>query len=406
MHKTLPVLEKSSQTIRKIAEQLENNFGILTGIVAELTETCTVASGNASTSQRQLSATEQVNLKEKEITEEELKKMIQQRKALAASIERAEEEFAKVVLELPGVFNLLGTTAADKCSSVLHFASKYFRKLSEKAMSFQIVGFIKTVGKTLIGIKENVGEFLTYDDVDTGDEATEYEDPRTGNDEEVSRELITHIKVMQIKTAVDLMTQMLLEQGSLQVQRSNDTIWETQALLEASMRAVKKTTGKFSELERIVSSLLNVCQTVLSESKSMNPSKEAYEQVISILSEAQDSLETMSKTLKEKLDARTAERNAAATEDAAKPTKNRRYPILEEIAQRRFAKGKELNTLWKRYDRQTEHITSHFEVQKETAELLSGLTVELNVLEKTLDLMSKASTDLTNVSNLHPEHIT
>ena len=194
------------------------------------------------------------------------------------------------------------------------------------------------------------------------------------------------------------MTQMLLEQGSLQVQRSNDTIWETQAQLEASMRAVKKTTGKFSELERIVSSLLNVCQTVLSESKAMNPSNEAYEQVISILSEAQDSLETMSKTLKEKLDARTAERNSAAAEDAAKPTKDRRYPVLEEIAQRRFAKGKELHTLWKRYDRQTDHITSHFEVQKETAELLSGLAVELNVLEKTLDLMSKASTDLTNVS--------
>ena len=329
--------------------------------------------------------------------------MIQQRKALAGSIERAEEEFAKVVLELPGVFNLLGTTAADKCSSVLHFASKYFRKLSEKAMNLQIVGFVKTLGKTLIRIKENVGEFLTDDGIDSGEEATEYDDPRTGNDEEVSKELITHIKVMQTKTAVDLMTQMLLEQGNLQVHGSSDTVWETKAQLEASMRAVKKTTGKFTELERVVSSLLNVCQTVLSESKSMNPSKESYEQVISILSEAQDSLEMMSKTLKDKLDARTAERKAEAeaSEDAAKQTKDRRYPVLEEIAQRRFARGKELHTLLKRYDRQTKHITSHFEVQKETAELLSGLTVELNVLEKTLDLMSKASTDLTNVSVPH-----
>ena len=269
----------------------------------------------------------------------------------------------------------------------------------------QIVGFVKTLGKTLIGIKENVGEFLTDDGIDSGDEATEYDDPRTGNDEEVSRELITHIKVMQINTAVDLMTQMLLEQGNLQVQGSTDTIWETKAQLEASMRAVKKTTGKFTELERVVSSLLNVCQTVLSESKSMNPSKESYEEVISILSEAQDSLEMMSKTLKDKLDARTAERKAEAeaeaSEDAAKQTKDRRYPVLEEIAQRRFARGKELHTLLKRYDRQTEHITSHFEVQKETAELLSGLTVELNVLEKTLDLMSKASTDLANVSVPH-----
>ena len=39
-------------------------------------------------------------------------------------------------------------------------------------------------------------------------------------------------------------------------------------------------------------------------------------------------------------------------------------------------------------------------MQKETAGLLSQLAVELNELGKTLDLLSTASTDLTNVSSL------
>ena len=197
---------------------------------------------------------------------------------------------------------------------------------------------------------------------------------------------------------------MLLDQGNLNIQRSSDVVWEGQAKLDANMRALKKI-GNDAELARIVSSILNVCELVLNESKSFHQTEETYQQVISILTEAQESIDAMAKTLKDKLDARTAEKDAAATQDATEGKKDIRYPVLEQIAQRRFAKGKELHTLWKRYDRQTENITSHFEVQKETAELLSGLTVELNVLEKTLDLMSKASTDLTNVSVVEPVHM-
>ena len=42
MERTVPILEEISRQITDIAKQIENNFDTLTGIVAELTETCTV----------------------------------------------------------------------------------------------------------------------------------------------------------------------------------------------------------------------------------------------------------------------------------------------------------------------------------------------------------------------------
>ena len=373
--------------------------------MAELTETCTVASGHANTSQRQLSATEQVNLKEKETTEAQIRDMIEQRKRLAASIERAEDEFAKVVLELPGVFSLLTKSAADKCSEGLHGVTSFFRKFTGNLVKFDIFGCFNTIRKDLVGLGKKFIGFLTDDGVDYGQEAIEYETGNSKAEEELSREALTYIEVVKMRAAIDLILQMLLDQGNLNIQRSSDVVWEGQAKLDANMRALKKI-GNDAELARIVSSILNVCELVLNESKSFHQTEETYQQVISILTEAQESIDAMAKTLKDKLDARTTEKDAAATQDATEGKKDIRYPVLEQIAQRRFAKGKELHTLWKRYDRQTENITSHFEVQKETAELLSGLTVELNVLEKTLDLMSKASTDLTTVSVVEPVHIT
>ena len=396
-YRTLPVLEYFSQQCTDIARQITNNFSVLTGIVDELTETCTVASGQAGMTQRELRITEQVNTEESESTEAEIKEMIEKRKRLVESIQKAEEEFAKIVLELPGAFNIMTTTAVDRCTSTLHNVSRFFRKATEKIMKFDIFGFFNTCEKELKEAKDMVVDWFQGVKDDSEDPVS-FGEGKTGKDEELAKEMIMYIKVMEIKAAVDFMTQTLLEQGSLKVQKSTiDTVWETEAKLGAKMRALKKG-EKYAELESIVTSLLNVCQNILGESKSMSTSEETYNQVLNDLLGAQESLELMSKAMKHKLDSVAPEESKSSTEESPKQSHHRGFMVLERIADERFARGRKLQIHLRRYDSETDNISSLFEVQKETAGLLSQLTAELTELGKALDHMSQAATSLTNVS--------
>ena len=74
------LLQRLSQKLRGSASKTENNFSAVTGILEELTETCTVATGHTTTTQKQGGVTEQVNIAERDATEEELKTMIEERK--------------------------------------------------------------------------------------------------------------------------------------------------------------------------------------------------------------------------------------------------------------------------------------------------------------------------------------
>ena len=120
LNKTVPVLETILQQTKDIAGQLESNFTRINGIISEMTETCTVVGTTIKTNQGELSATQKVNLEESEATQEQIKEMIRVRKTMADSIETAEEEFSKVVLGLPGILDLLGTTAVERCMVVLN----------------------------------------------------------------------------------------------------------------------------------------------------------------------------------------------------------------------------------------------------------------------------------------------
>ena len=406
LNKTAPLLEKISRQITDIAKQIGNNFDTLTGIVAELTETCTVASGQAAMNQRELSVTEQVNIKESEMTEAQIKEMIQKRKQLIESIQKAEEEFARVVLELPGALNLLTTTAVDRCTTAIHKVSRFFRKVTEKLTKLDVFGLFHTSYKELKDIGENIGNYFTADVVDDSEEPTNYGDNTTEQSEEVAKDMMIYLEVLKIKPAVDTMIQMLLDQGDLNIQRTNNTVWETQAKLDANMRVLKNKKNKKEvkksemhvELETIVTSLHNICEIVLGESKAMNPSKETYQHVLSDLTDAQEKLKSMSEVLKKKLDAVASAENTSPLPES--PEQHKGFMVLERVATQRFAKGKKLHMELRRYDRETENITSHFEMQKETAALLSQLEVELNELRKTLEFLSTASIDLTNVSSL------
>ena len=303
LNKTVPVLEKILQQTKDIAGQLEPNFTTINGIISEMAETCTVFGGKSRTNQGELSTTQRVNLEQSEATQEQIKEMIEERKIMAGSVEKAEEEFCKVVLGLPGILDLLGTTAVERCMMVLNVASRFFRKITEKLVMRDTKGCFKVLHKELTIIREMMCDFFARDTVDDCEEENMFQDREAKNDKETSKDLVMSIKIMQIKTAIDLMIQMLLEQGTLGVPSTRDVVWETQAKLGVNMRTLKKITGEYANLQELISSLSDVCQTILDESRSMHPSQETYQKVIDDLLQAQDTLDGMLKTIKCKLDA-------------------------------------------------------------------------------------------------------
>ena len=111
--------------------------------------------------QRELSVTEQVNIKSSDLTEAQLKEMILERKKLTESIKKSEEEFAKVVLKLPGSFKLVTTTAIDRSTTFIHKASRFFKRITEKAVRFDIYGLFHTSWKEMQDVKEMVCGLVT-----------------------------------------------------------------------------------------------------------------------------------------------------------------------------------------------------------------------------------------------------
>ena len=398
LNKTVPVLETILQQTKDIAGQLESNFTQINGIISEMTETCTVVGTTIRTNQGELSATQKVNLEESEATQGQIKEMIERRKTMADSIETAEEEFSKVVLGLPGILDLLGTTAVERCMVVLNVASRFFRKITEKLVMGDKIGCIRVLYKELTIIREMLYDFFARDTTDDYEEESMFQDRETKHDKESSKDLIMSIKIMQIKTTIGLMIQMLLNQGTLSMHRTKDVVWETQAKLGVNMRTHKKITGEYAKFQGLVSNLSDVCQTILDESRSMHPSEETYQKVMDDLLHAQETLDVMLKEIRSKLDAMLSKQKVTTVTKFPQKSLYKGYLILEQIAEGRFNKGRQLHSLWRRYDRHTENISSHFEGQKETAETLSQLNMEMNVLERKLDLMAEASRDLTSVS--------
>ena len=397
LNKTVPVLEKILQQTKDIAGHLEANFTTINGIISEMTETCTVVGGTFRTNQGQLSIAQEVNLEESEETQQKIKEMIEERNMMADSVEKAEQEFSKVVLGLPGMLDFLGTTAVERCIVVLHIASRFFREYTEQYRRKNKIGCIKVIYKELKAIGQMLDDFFARDTTDHYDEESMFQDRETKDDKESSKDLIMSIKITQIKTAIDWMIQMLLEQGSLGVHRTRDVVWETEARLGVNMRTLKKITGEYAKFQEIVSNLSAVCQTILDESRSMHPSEETYQKVMDDLLLAQETLDVMLKEIRCKLDAILSKQKVTTVAKLPQRKLYKGYLILEQIAEGRLNKGRELHSLWRRYDRHTENISSHFEAQKLTAETLSQFTMEMNVLERKLNLMAEAGRDLTSV---------
>ena len=214
--------------------------------------------------------------------------------------------------------------------------------------------------------------------------------------EEAFEESVTYSNVLPVKKAADLLKQMLHDEKNMRNPELSDSFRETQANLEMTKRKLK--TKSTSELVEIVSGLLNVCETVLKESKYFHNSQESHSKILAKLSDHQKELDEMLTRVEDNIDGKSAELKNIKPPGPSKPKPCEGYAVLEQIALKRSAKKRELHSLWKRYDRKTEEITSHFDAQKETAQVLSQLTLELRQLENTLRLLEKVSVNLSEVS--------
>ena len=183
-----------------------------------------------------------------------------------------------------------------------------------------------------------------------------FQDRETKHDKESSKDLIMSIKIMQIKTTIGLVIQMLLNQGPLSMHKTKDVVWETQAKLGVNMRTYKKITGEYAKFQELVSNLSDVCQTILDESRSMHPSEETYQKVMDDLLQAQETLDVMLKEIRNKLDVMLSKQKVTTVTKFPQKSLYKGYLILEQIAEGRFNKGRELHSLWRRYDRHTENM--------------------------------------------------
>ena len=213
--------------------------------------------------------------------------------------------------------------------------------------------------------------------------------------EEAFKESTTYAKVLPVKTDADLLKQMLLDENNLRNPEVIESFREAQAKLETTKRTLK-TKGP-PELVTIIAGLQNVCENAMEESKYFHSSKESHSKILEELISYQGALEEMLNRIESNVDGKSVELKNIKASGPSKSNASKGYAVLEQIAIRRSAKKRELHTLWKRYDRKTEEITSHFDAQKETAQVLSRLTLELRQLENTLRLMEKVSANLSEV---------
>ena len=212
----------------------------------------------------------------------------------------------------------------------------------------------------------------------------------TQEQEELYKETMLYTNILPIKTAVDMLLKILGKHGSFKnMQGSASNVWKGYAKLNASMRKLK-ITGNDEEIQTIAKGVLTICETIVSESRQFKTSQEPFNWAMKELNQYQMSLEQRLKEMKASMNRRSSE--IKRKEDRCD---------LSTPFEKRFFTGKELHYLWKKCDKKTQDISWYFEAQKETARQLFQLKLNIEELQKTLDVTSKASVHLSNVSTLN-----
>ena len=497
----IPVLEKTRQKMKTVAEKTGSNFATLNGLLAEMTESCTTAKSHASTDQVKASVKERVNSIEKIKTENEIMRMREDRERFVNDIVKAQEEFAKMVLGLPGVLSVLTSTAGGRIMSVARGVAGFFKKVTGKLMFGKVFETLGVIRDGVVDAKEAIVDYFTDDLFDDSDQPISFKDKRTTLEEELEMEQKIYSRIFPFNQTAQLLIVMLSQRENFDEKSIREKLWQMQDTLDVTARAMEKTAEveESTQLRLIVSSVLSVCQVVLDETRSRGLSEETRQSSIEKLNKSQKSLNGMSNTKNKKLiakfqkaiesmkrtllrqglmsryligsdvgktkqkmeaalrkmekkikiqqilsalmnscdallqesksmtpsvktrekavrDIRSAQKSLeiilqemegtikSKSEDlqklqseASDNTRYKGYDASQKRELERLAKGHDLYFYWKRYDRQTENITSHYDAQKETAQVLSKLTLELMELKRNLELMSKTSADISNV---------
>ena len=235
------------------------------------------------------------------------------------------------------------------------------QKIREKVKG-QLQLVQKSLGQFVGKIKRSIDEMI----------------PRLKRFKAAEEESTTYTKILPaelvlVQTTADLLQQMLHDEKNIRNPEVKESLRETQAKLERNKITLKA--KDHPKLESIVYGLSNVCAMAL------NPTEGSHNEMM-------EQLRGYQRALKEMLN---------KTDRPSKPNPSQEYPVLDKILLKRFAKKMELHCLWERYDRKTEEITSHFDAQKKTAQVLSQLTLELRQFENTLLLLEKVSVTLSEV---------
>ena len=172
--------------------------------------------------------------------------------------------------------------------------------------------------------------------------------------------------------------------------RSNDRIENIQEELRTIQQ---KTGGTYKKIQQIISSLLKACATLLNDYNSLD---ETRHEIVTDLVGTQQSLATILNDMDSSIKSKSEQLKKLQT-STSNQSQYKEYDVSKKRDIERMAKGQELYFYWKRYDRQVENIIEHYELLRETEETMSQLAFDLIELRKTLDLMSKAFTDLINV---------
>ena len=501
-----------SHQLKMVSEQGERNFDDLDGIVEEITEICSDAKSQTAMSQGGLPINKDVYMKEGEVTQDEVKRMIEEKKKLAERIEKVQEEFAKKMMDLQGVVNLLSATAAERTVTTFQISTSFFRKFTEKALNFDVGGcmntFVDTMGelfvrdddendatarsilvgheklledvlskelmisvnilaiKTTIELlvvilqenywsedekREKVLEAETKRKIDVGQLKTEHPptklerilfpladafetlmghwETQVDNFGTVTPDswdthptyqkvladfvqaqasldnflrirwflrrksnIISQVDVIKIQFAVNEMLQMLRKLGGMDKEKIRGTMESIKAVLEGAVE-------DHTEFEKTISTALKSCQTLLDEFKSSNISEGTVKKVTEDLQNQQKSLEEMAKKTDRGIEER---RNKLEQfrQVVILLTRQPRPQRKGNLILRQKVQELDVENPWKRYDRKTDEITSLFEVQEETAQVISELTLKLNQLEENLSMMKGFSKHLSNVSSL------
>ena len=202
-------------------------------------------------------------------------------------------------------------------------------------------------------------------------------------------DIILQVHVLDIQTTVNEEIQKLRKGRKLDEDNCMEILRRTRNQMPTTMKKVRENLATFKQ---IISTVFESCQTLLDESRSWRVSKPKIEEVKRNLEEELQLLNRVLQEMEENINAKKAKLKELQKEITLQLCSNGKRSTKRNI------EGNKLHTLNKKYDQKTDEIVSHFEVQKEMAEVLSKFTSELAHIDETLNVIEGVFGDLSKVS--------